>query len=67
MPVLSSYTGAAVEPLAVVQEGQVAGPTVRVPLDGIYLCREKAMGELHILACTEHRGPSSLSPKINVT
>lgn len=35
--VLAADVGALVEPLAVVQEGEVAGPPVRVALDGVDL------------------------------
>lgn len=44
MTVLTPSAGAAVEPLAVVQEGQVAGAAVRVALDGIDLCRRAERG-----------------------
>lgn len=37
MAVLPAHAGAAVEPLAIVQEGQEARPAVRVPLDGVDL------------------------------
>lgn len=37
MTVLTPDTSAVVEPLAVVQEGQVAGAAMRVPLDGVDL------------------------------
>lgn len=41
MTVLTPDAGAVVEPLAVVQEGQIAGAAVRVPLDGVDLCGAK--------------------------
>lgn len=37
MAVLAADVGALVEPLAVVQEGEVAGPPVGVALDGVDL------------------------------
>lgn len=37
MTVLAPDVSAVVEPLAIVQEGQIAGATMRVPLDCVYL------------------------------
>lgn len=45
MAVLPADAGAVVEPLAVVEEGQVAGAALRVPLDGEDLCRAKRREE----------------------
>lgn len=47
--VLTPDTCAAVEPLAIVQEGQIAGSAVRVPLDCVDLCGVKT--DFKIPAC----------------
>lgn len=67
MTVLTSDTSAVVEPLAIIQEGQIAGATMRVPLDCVdlwgsmrgetlnpcMLRQRRAMSKVMAVNCTE--------------
>lgn len=52
--ILPAHTGAAVEPLAIVQEGEVAWAAVRVSLDGVDFYGEEET-EKHIRFLTSRR------------
>ncbi len=52
--ILPSHAGAVVEPLAIVQEGEVAWAAVRVSLDGVDLYGEEET-EKHIRSLTSRK------------
>lgn len=52
--ILPAHTGAVVEPLAIVQEGEVAWAAVRVSLDGVDFYGEEET-EKHIRFLTSRR------------
>ena len=61
MTVLTPDTGAAVEPLAVIQEGQIAGAAVRVPLDCVDLWEAKTEETSNPCMQQEQRQPNVMA------
>lgn len=56
MAIFTASAGTSVEPLAIIKEGQVAGATIRVPLNCIDLCRVNTRETLK--SCTEQQRKS---------
>lgn len=53
MAVFTAGAGTSVEPLAIIEEGQVAGAAMRVPLNCIDLCRAKRRDSKSLHAAAE--------------
>lgn len=51
MAIFTAGAGTSVEPLAIIKEGQVAGATIRVPLNCIDLCRVNTRAAEKVCVC----------------